>query len=108
MNVRTVKDFSRRVRELMEKNRYSQKQLCDLCGVTEAAFSKYMTTDRLPQSETLANMANALHTTSDYLLGIEGNYDFDKLKVVLASSKDDLSRNQKNELLRILMDEYKN
>lgn len=99
--------FSRRVKDLMEKNRYSQRKLCELCGITEAAFSRYMTTERLPKTEILANIANILHTTSDYLIGNDANYGYDQLKILLASSKDNLSLNQKKELTKILMDEYK-
>ena len=99
--------FSGRVKELMEKNRYSQKKLCDLCGITEAAFSRYMTSDRLPRTDILANIANILHTTSDYLIGNDSHYNYDQLRIVLADSKDDLSRNQKEELINVLMEEYK-
>lgn len=91
----------------MEENRYSQRKLCEICGITEAAFSRYMTTDRLPKTEILANIANVLHTTSDYLIGNDAGYGYDQLKILLASSKDNLSLNQKKELTKILMDEYK-
>lgn len=32
--------FSRRVKDLMKENRFSQKKLCELCSITEAAFSE--------------------------------------------------------------------
>lgn len=98
--------FSGRVKDLMKENRYSQKQLCELCGITEAAFSRYMTSDRLPKTEILANIANILHTTSDYLIGNDTNYGYDQLEILLASSKDNLSLNQKKKLVDILMAEY--
>lgn len=100
--------FSRRVKDLMKENRYSQKKLCELCGITEAAFSRYMTSARLPKTEILANIANILHTTSDYLIGNDSNYGYNQLEILLASSKDNLSLNQKKKLVDILMDEYKN
>lgn len=106
-NEKTQNTFSRRVKELMKENRYSQKQICELCGITEAAFSRYMTSERLPKTEILANIANILHTTSDYLIGNDSNYGYDQLKILLASSKDNLSLNQKKELMSILMKEYK-
>lgn len=99
--------FPRRVKDLMRENRFSQKKLCELCGITEAAFSRYMTSDRLPKTEVLANLANILHTTSDYLLGNDTNYGYDQLEILLASSKDNLSLNQKRKLVDILMEEYK-
>ncbi|WP_406033809.1 hypothetical protein, partial [Treponema saccharophilum] len=27
----------------MKENRFSQKELCEICGITEASFSRYMT-----------------------------------------------------------------
>ena len=98
--------FSRRVKDLMKENRYSQKKLCEICGITEAAFSRYMTSDRMPRTDVLANIANTLHTTTDYLMGNDAHYGYDQLKILLASSKDDLSKNQKLSLIDILMDEY--
>lgn len=102
-----IEIFQTRLKELMKENRYSQKQICDLCNITEAAFSRYMSLNRLPKASILANIANILHTTSDYLLGNDNNYGYDQLKILLASSKDNLSKNQKLELTAILMDEYK-
>ena len=99
--------FSRRVKDLMKENRFSQKKLCELCGITEAAFSRYMTSGRLPRTDVLANIANALNTTSDYLTGNDTHYGYEKLEILLASSKDNLSLNQKKKLVGILMDEYK-
>lgn len=99
--------FQKRIRELMKEKRYSQRKLCDLCGITEAAFSRYMTSQRIPKAEILANLANILGTTSDYLMGNEAKYGYDQLRFILASSMDDLSPNQRKELTSILMDEYK-
>ena len=96
--------FPTRVRELMRAHRYSQKKLCELCGITEAAFSRYMTSDRLPKTEILANIANILHTTSDYLIGNDSQYGYDQLKILLAATKDDLSKNQRSDLIKILTD----
>ena len=91
----------------MKENRFSQKKLCELCGITEAAFSRYMTSGRLPRTDVLANIANALNTTSDYLTGNDTHYGSELLEILLASSKDNLSLNQKKKLVGILMDEYK-
>ena len=99
--------FAGRVKKLMKENRYSQKDLCEICGITEAAFSRYMTQGSLPRTKVLANLANALHTTSDYLMGLENHYGYDQLEILLASSKDNLSLKQKKKLVDILMDEYK-
>ncbi|MDO5462904.1 MAG: helix-turn-helix transcriptional regulator [bacterium] len=58
-----------KVRKLMIAQRMQQKELAEMCGVTEAAMSRYLSGERQPKSETLANMATALQTTSNDLLG---------------------------------------
>ena len=40
-------------------------------------------------------------------MGLENHYGYDQLEILLASSKDNLSLNQKKKLVDILMDEYK-
>lgn len=98
--------FVTRLNEKMKETRYSQKQICEYCGITEAAFSRCLSSeDRLPKSDVIANIANLLHTTSDYLLGNELKFGFEDLQRLLASSKDDLSLNQKRKLMSILEDE---
>lgn len=39
-------------------------------GVTRNPQSKYLSGDRIPGGETLSNLATALKTTTDYLLGL--------------------------------------
>lgn len=101
------KIFVGRVKELMAKQNLTQKKLSSLCGITEVAFSRYITEERTPRSDTLANIANALHTSCDYLLGNDNACGFDQLSILLANSKDDLTLNQKKQLTEILMKEYK-
>lgn len=91
----------------MAEQNLSQKKLSSLCDITEVAFSRYITEERTPRSDILANIANTLHTTCDYLLGNDNACGYDQLKILLANSKDDLSLNQKKELTAILMEEYK-
>lgn len=96
--------FARRTQNLMKEQRYSQAKLCELCGITQAAFSRYMTTERIPRADILANIANILHTTSDYLLGQDSSYEFPQIKTLLANSKDNLTVNQRKELADLLLD----
>lgn len=57
-----------------------------------------MTTDRLPKTEILANLADILHTTSDYLIGTDIKYGYEQLELLLVSNKDDLRLNQKKRI----------
>ena len=67
--------FSERVTALMLKIGVTQKQLAEKIGVTESAMSYYVSGTRTPRSDVLLRVANALGTSTDYLLG---NDDADK------------------------------
>lgn len=47
----------------------SQRELADLIGITEVSMSRYIRGERTPDGINVAKIANALHTTSDELLG---------------------------------------
>lgn len=55
---------------LMEQDK-TQRELAKQVGTTEASISRYKKGDRVPNGLILANIAKALHTTTDYLLGNE-------------------------------------
>ena len=68
-----------------------------------------MTGDRTPKSSILANIATALHTTSDYLLGNEedGNIekDYPQICRLIARNANKMTKSQKKELLNVLFNE---
>ena len=100
-------EFSRRLTELLDKNNLSQKELAERVGITEASMSRYMNSDRIPKSSILANMATALHTTSDYLLGTEeeGNIDTDYPRIVrlIARNSASMTKEQKMAIINALL-----
>ena len=96
--------FTGRLKDLMEENRYNQKELCELCGINESTFSYYKRGVRLPKSDDLANIATALHTTTDYLLGKDQKIpQFAEIKTLLTRSSMEMSQEQIVELSGILL-----
>lgn len=55
------------VRDLRE---LKQKELAELIGVTKATMSKYENNINIPNADILGNIAKALNTSTDYLVGI--------------------------------------
>lgn len=97
--------FIKRFTGLLKESQYSQKQIAQLCHTTEASLSRYISGDRMPKPEVLANLATALHTTTDYLLGKSEKFaDFNEIKALIARSKDYYSDEQRKELSDILME----
>ena len=90
-------------RRLMSQQAITQKELAGMAGVTEAAMSRYLVGERQPKAETLSNMATALHTTSDALLGkAEERSEIDKAIQLVARNADAIPDSLKRRLIRIL------
>lgn len=68
-----MNDFGGKVTMLLKKNNMVQKELADRVGITEVSLSRYISRNRTPKGTVIANIANVLHTTTDYLLNLESN-----------------------------------
>ena len=101
-----MKTLGGRISELLDKRGMKQMELADLIGVTEATISRYIANERMPKSQILSNMATALKTTSDYLLGNENEGDIDKdftqMQRLIARNASKMTNKQKKELMDIL------
>ena len=99
-------DIGKRIEKVLEKNSISQRELANRIGVDESIVSRIISGDRKPKADILANIATALHTTSDYLLGIE-NEEFDSSKIirVIARNSSKMSDTEKKELINALFEE---
>lgn len=97
-------DLSIKIAELIKERNITQKELAQMIGVTEASMSRYVSGDRVPKSEIIANMATALKTTVDYLLGteLEEDNEFPKIKRLIARNSAKMSMDEKRELINAL------
>lgn len=64
-------EFGNRLRHLRKDRSLTQQQLAELIGVKNSVISFYEVGERMPSPEALRKLAMALHTTTDYLLGID-------------------------------------
>lgn len=100
--------FVERVKELIKVNNLTQRDLANDIGVTESTMCKYLSGNRVPGGETLSNLATALKTTTDYLLGLDNEnkteINSSKLRLLLARGAKDLTPEEKNELISIILD----
>ena len=101
--------FAERLADLLKQQGVSQKELAERVGVTEATMSRYMHSERIPKSEIIANIATALHTTSDYLLGTEkdGDIETDYPRIVrlIARNAASMTKEQKSAIINALIEE---
>ena len=95
-----------RILKTLQQNGQTQKELAERIGITEPVLSRYISGERDPKPETLANIATALRTTSDYLLGIEMNdFNYPHVKRIIARNASAMSIAEKKELIEALFGE---
>lgn len=97
-----------KILKLIQERGITQKDLAAMIGTTEATMSRYISGDRDPKAEVLANIATALHTTTDYLLGIEETgdpvRDFPHIERLIARNAQLMSPEQKKALIAALFE----
>ena len=99
-----------KLRMLILERGVSQKELAQKAGVTEAAVSHYINGDRSPRGAILLNIANALGTTTDFLLSgskseknnISEN-EIENCYKLLAKNINQVSFEQKHRFLKLLL-----
>lgn len=64
-------EFGHKLKELRTQKNLTQKQLAELIGVKNSIISFYEVGDRFPSPEVIVKLAAVLHTSTDYLLGVE-------------------------------------
>ena len=99
-------EIGKRIEKALEKNSMSQRDLANRIGIDESIVSRIIKGDRTPKSDVLANIATTLHTTSDYLLGIESE-EFDSAKTIrlIARNSSKMSDADKKALINALFEE---
>lgn len=100
------KELGSRITETLQRRGMTQKELAGRIGVTEAVMSRYVSGDREPKPDVLANIATALHTTSDFLLGIEcEEFDHPRIRRLIARNASSMTEQEKRELINALFGE---
>ncbi|AKG04514.1 hypothetical protein AAV35_006740 [Salimicrobium jeotgali] len=65
--------LNERIKKLRKENRYTQQELAEEIEVTSQVVSNWERAYTFPDVNDVRNLAKALHTTSDYLLGLSDN-----------------------------------
>ena len=95
-----------RISEMLQKRGMQQKELAERIGVTETAMSRYIAGTREPKPDVIANMATALHTTSDYLLGIKNDdLEYHQVRRMIARNASSMTKEEKMALISVLFGE---
>ena len=65
----TSKEIGSRLQKLLYEKNMSQRELSEIIGVTDVTVSRYVSGERVPKADIAARIAQALGTTTDYILG---------------------------------------
>jgi transcriptional regulator with XRE-family HTH domain len=99
-------ELGKRISEMLKKRNMSQKGLAERLGISEVVISRYISGDRDPKPDMIANLATALQTTSDYLLGIdEGEFNLHGVRRIIARNSSNMSQEDKKALIDALFGE---
>ena len=58
-----------RILTLLKQKGMTQRELANQIGVTEVSISRYISGARMPKANIVVYMADALNTTTDFILG---------------------------------------
>ena len=100
--------FAMRLSETLKKKGMQQQELAQKAGVTEAAVSHYIKGDRIPRASVLARIAEALETSTDYLVnGVETDAqgEINTARRLLARNVHQMSKEEKMAIMSILLGE---
>ena len=67
-----------RIKELRKKNRYTQKEIGEMCGVSDISVYKWETDRTEPNIDTLCKLADIFGVSLDYLLGRTTDHEIKK------------------------------
>jgi transcriptional regulator with XRE-family HTH domain len=100
--------FGERLAALLKEKGMQQQALAQKAGVTEAAVSHYIKGDRVPRASVMARIAEALGTTSDFLMnGTEpdSKNEVAHAKRLIARNVKQMTKEEKMEIMGILLGE---
>ena len=95
------KALGKRISEMLQEQGIQQKELAE-----RIAMSRYINGTREPKPDVIANMATALHTTSDYLLGIKNDdLEYHQVRRMIARNASSMTKEEKMALISVLFGE---
>ncbi len=99
-----MEGFGERLQQLIAQSGYKQKEFASMIGVSEATLSRYLSNEREPKMEVIANIATALNTTTDYLL--RGEIDpnsFEETYRLVARGTATMSDEERLKIMKVLL-----
>ncbi|MDO4458877.1 MAG: helix-turn-helix transcriptional regulator [Clostridia bacterium] len=100
--------FGERLSNLLKEKSMQQQTLAKKAGVTEAAVSHYIKGDRIPRASVMSRIADALGTTSEFLMNgteTDSKKEVAHAKRLIARNVKQMTKEEKIEIMGILLGE---
>lgn len=98
-----------RISERLESCGFTQRDLAQIVGITEASVCRYVKDERVPKGPVLVSIAKALHTTTDYLMGHNEETDpelvYYQTQRAIAMNAQKWTQKQKLDLINVMLAE---
>ena len=93
------------VKEILKKTGKTQVDLCDMTRIKPAAMSKYLSGDKIPRTEILMKIANALDISLYSLLGKDEEKSAYEIcrSALLARSGNELTEEERKDLIKLIL-----
>lgn len=86
--------LGKRLKWLRNKERYSQKELADMIGMTPSGYQKIENDERDPKLDVLVKLCDIFNVSADFMLGRENNIRYlDKLHEKIIETEQRLAEN---------------
>jgi transcriptional regulator with XRE-family HTH domain len=100
--------FREKVKELMNQENITQKELSELSGITESSISRYLNGERTPRIDIIINFAKALKVNPNYLICNDDDLSkketaYIQCHTMLARNKNNLSKTERDKLILLLV-----
>ena len=100
------KELGKRITDMLKMRNMKQRQLANRLNISEAQLSRYISGEREPKPEMIANIATALQTTSDYLLCIENEeFNHNRVRRLIARNAAKMTNEEKRALMNAIFGE---
>lgn len=84
--------FGKKLHSLMKENKITQQELAERLNVRRGSVSNWVTDRRVPDNNTIVELANVFNVTTDFLLGNENTKDDVNLKNIRFDNAQDALR----------------
>lgn len=93
------------IKEILKKVGKTQVDLCEMTGIKPAAMSKYLSGEKMPRTEILMKIADALDVSLYTLLGKDEERSVYEIcrSALLARSGNELTEDERKELIKLIL-----